>query len=184
MRKIISLGLFALMLSIFSSQVFAGDVGACDELTDPDSDPDIYAPGLYGLCVAWHNANENGRAAIEKNYSKRGGGTIPGSGFSCPCWKEVSFENVCSLRIPTRALIFGFFNTIEYKDNGLDEFFATHGRGCIYDGQFTEVPQVVDDLSGDIDPITGGALSGEVLDCRAEIAVIALMYIDGACDEN
>ena len=77
MRKIISLGLFALMLSIFSGQALAGDKAACDALRDPDSA--IYAPRLFGLCVAWHNADVNGQAAIAANYSKRSGGDmVPG----------------------------------------------------------------------------------------------------------
>ena len=47
MRKLVSLGLFALMISIFSNTAFAGSVGDCDILKDKSLGD--YVPGLYGI---------------------------------------------------------------------------------------------------------------------------------------
>lgn len=94
MRKIISLGLFALMLSIFSSQVFAGKVYFCEEEKD-----ELKSQGLYGLCNAYWNAdNENARAQILANFVKKAGTSlddpgmpgwepvVPDQEVTCPCW--------------------------------------------------------------------------------------------------
>src|SRR5210317_1452778 len=99
MRKLVSLGLFALMISISSNTAFAGNVGDCGFLKDKNLDD--YVPGLYGICIAWHNASANGDvnalAALEEKWSKKGGEwPIPGSEndtvpdgsqewFACPC---------------------------------------------------------------------------------------------------
>ena len=55
MNKVISLGLFALMLSTFSGQLFAGDATLCDPLKQGQN------KSLYGLCVAWHHADEDAK---------------------------------------------------------------------------------------------------------------------------
>jgi hypothetical protein len=94
MRKIISLGLFALILSIFSSQVFAGKVPFCEVEKD-----ELKSKGLYGLCNAyWNNVDdENASAQILANFVKKAGTTLddprmPGwkpDGLvevTCPCW--------------------------------------------------------------------------------------------------
>ncbi len=89
MRKIISLGLFALMLSIFSGQIFAGNAEICDPLKlDPNTKK------LYGLCVAYQNANENAKIAFADAFFERAGFDVPGSGFSCPCWYTFGFDDV------------------------------------------------------------------------------------------
>lgn len=109
MRKQITLGLLALSLSFLSASVFAGNVDDCEFLKDKDH-PD-YAPGLYGLCVAWHNASGAGDQtaldAIAENYFERSGGqTVPGSGgsgtdddppFECPCWTVLTETHICDL---------------------------------------------------------------------------------------
>jgi len=93
MRKLISLGLFALMFSIFSSQVFAGNVDECKNLKDKTHVD--YAPTLYGLCVAWHNADENAKDRIAENYRRKSGGDeVPGSSQDCPCWAGISLDDV------------------------------------------------------------------------------------------
>ena len=97
MRKIISLGLFALMLSIFSSQVFAGKVSYCEKEKD-----ELKSQGLYGLCNAYWNAdNENVRNQILANFVKKAGTSLkepgmpglepvvpdlPDQEVTCPCW--------------------------------------------------------------------------------------------------
>jgi len=97
MRKIVSLGLFALILSIFSSQVFAGKVLYCEKEKD-----ELKSQGLYGLCNAYWNAdNENVRNQILANFVKKAGTSLdepgmpglepvvpdlPDQEVTCPCW--------------------------------------------------------------------------------------------------
>jgi hypothetical protein len=91
MRKIISLGLFALMISMFSSQVFAGKVDVCE-----DEKAELKSAGLYGLCNAYWNAtNENARERILANFEKKAGPNGPGMpGLeSCPCWDVAELVN-------------------------------------------------------------------------------------------
>ena len=91
MRKTISLGLFALMLSIFSSQVFAGKIAVCEDIKD---NPDY--KGLYGLCNAyWNEDDEDARAQIYANFVKKAGpegqpmpepDAKKPEDVTCPCW--------------------------------------------------------------------------------------------------
>lgn len=179
MRKLISLGMLALLISIFSSQVFASNAAACDEVK--------LTKGLHGLCVAWHNANEKNKEKFAAKYREKSGGEeVPGSepepDFYCPCYMDISFDNICSLGSPTFALIFPSFGVVEYQypELGVDEFISAEvvrdneglidGGGCIYDGQFS-APQVLGDLNAD-----------EAAYCLAEIAVISAMYNGGSCD--
>ena len=87
MRKLISLGLLAIFLSFVASPVFAGDVDECEKQLKG-----ISSPGLYGLCVAYHNAgSSNAMDRILENYNKKkgpGDPDMPGTGESvpCPCW--------------------------------------------------------------------------------------------------
>lgn len=93
MRKLVSLGVFALFLSVLASPLSA-DVSDCDELT-----ADADAPkGLYGLCIAYYNSvNGKGRDRIAELFEKKAEAAgydpvIPGTGvvdtvlLDCPCW--------------------------------------------------------------------------------------------------
>ena len=91
MRKIISLGLFALSFGCFSNSSFATQVEECDVLMAD-------APkGLFGLCIAYHNA-DNGRSQvrIEELYIRKATAAgystvIPGTEeemLPCPCWTD------------------------------------------------------------------------------------------------
>jgi hypothetical protein len=89
MRRIISLGLFALLVSIFSSTVFAGNDEDCVFLKGDD-----YTKGLYGLCIAYYNAgNDNARDRIAAKFNKNadpGDPTLPLTDeVPCPCWDEL-----------------------------------------------------------------------------------------------
>lgn len=95
MRNLVSLGLFALTLSMFSSQVLASNVQACDDLKDSTK-------GLHGLCVAWHNANEKNKAKFEDKFFAIAGYSLidylnggpstqqPEPAVECPCWTTES----------------------------------------------------------------------------------------------
>jgi hypothetical protein len=80
MRKLISVGLFAFMISMYTGQVFASHADVCDQLKGQGK-------GLFGLCVAWHNADEKDKGKIEDKFNDRADFTLasivdPG----CPCW--------------------------------------------------------------------------------------------------
>lgn len=92
MRKLISLGLLALMFSLISGQVLAGKIQVCEDIK---YDPDY--KGLYGLCNAYWNAdNDTARAAILANFQEKAGPdgpTMPGlkpEEPTCPCWTPES----------------------------------------------------------------------------------------------
>jgi hypothetical protein len=65
------------------------------------------------------------------------------------------------------------FNVVTFVDSSTDlnEFFSTDGIGCGYSGQFSELPLSEPALT-----------SEEVLDCLAEIAVIASMSTGALCE--
>lgn len=180
MRKVISLGLLALMFSLLSGQVFAGNIEECNYLKDKNH-PD-YAPGLYGLCVAWHNADENAADALADKFFDRAGFAVPGSevvpdpnnepDFYCPCWTEISFSDICSLGNTTLAFIAGSMGVVTYinEGQGIDEFFSTDSSNCNYRGQFNV---------GDVTLLN---LGDSGLDCRAEIETIASLFISGGCE--
>ena len=94
MRKIISLGLFALMLSMFSSQVFAGKIAVCEDIKN-----DPAYKGLYGLCNAYWNADDAvAQAKVLANFEKKAGTDSGGPGMPglitvvCPCWDMAQVE--------------------------------------------------------------------------------------------
>jgi hypothetical protein len=105
MRKIISLGLFALMLSIFSSQVFAGKVAVCEHQKDQ-----LKSLGLYGLCNAYWNADEDkSQEGILNNYNMRalelGGPPMPGLS-ECPCWSaDELLDAACNMDLGLYSIV-------------------------------------------------------------------------------
>ncbi len=97
MRKLISLGLLVLLLSLLVSPVIAGSVDDCDEVWG-----DEFTPGLYGLCIAfWSAANGNSQARILENFRKRATGPndptdMPGHDgtVACPCWTPETLDEL------------------------------------------------------------------------------------------
>jgi hypothetical protein len=91
--------MLTILLSFLASPVFAGNELECEPLKDGAS------KGLYGLCIAYHNAgNSNARQKIWDNYDKKavpGDPKMPGTGTerktaTCPCLEDpnvVSIEN-------------------------------------------------------------------------------------------
>jgi len=116
MRKIISLGLFALMLSIFSSQVFAGKVAFCEKEKD-----ELKSKRLYGLCNAyWNEDDEDARAQILAKFVKKAGTSLdepemPGwkpDVVACPCWDFDTLVQVIACSSLLRA---------EYQPDSTDD---------------------------------------------------------------
>jgi hypothetical protein len=195
MRKIISLGLFALMLSIFSGQVLAGnaDASACKNLKDRNLDD--YVPALYGLCVAWHNADENARDQILANFMKKAGTSLDDPGMpgwvdpnkrdepevmTCPCWAGVVLEDVdmytpadiCFLDTPSGDVI--FFDDLV----SASQTYVTDGINCAHMAAY------VDDSGTEV--TRSSAMQG--LDdaaqqaCITEMDDLVSMYFDNGLD--
>lgn len=100
MRKSISLTALVWLLSVWVMPVFADQFGQCDVLVD-----DGVTKGLYGLCIAYWNAEDGkGRDRILENYLRRATGPndppqMPGTGtpqdlVQCPCWTETSLAEM------------------------------------------------------------------------------------------
>ena len=75
MRKLISLGFVTLFLLAFSGYVSAGSEDDCNSLKKKNIvAPDVYIPGLYGLCNAYLNADDAvTQAKILANFEKKAG---------------------------------------------------------------------------------------------------------------
>jgi hypothetical protein len=86
MRKLFALGLLALSSGFLANTAFAGNVGDCDSLKQSGQ------KNLYGLCVAWHNADEGAKGGLAEKFLQRAGYPVPGSKpppdpepVVCPC---------------------------------------------------------------------------------------------------
>ena len=105
MRKLIALGVLAILLSLLASPAIAGSVEDCEELKE-----DGITKALYGQCIAYWSA-DNGRSQerILANYRKKMRAGDPGdrndSGdpdmpglvdASCPCWTIDQMANAIS----------------------------------------------------------------------------------------
>jgi hypothetical protein len=173
MRKIIRLGLFALILSIFSSQVLASNVAACDEVKK--------SKGLHGLCVAWHNANDKNKDKFADKYFERSGGlSVPGSdSFECVCWSDLKYSQVCDIANSPTAVAKPGVNAITFFDFPIQTVtgFGADTESCIsiifntsngtFDREISE-----DSFNPDFDAST----------CVAEVQVISTFQEPGVCD--
>lgn len=198
MRKLFSLGLFALILSISSNTAFAGSVGDCGFLKDKSLQD--YVPGLYGICVAWHNASANGDdnalAALEEKWSKKGGeGPIPGSEndtgpdagqqwFECPCIAQLDRDYVCNLGTP-------FLDRLESVAPEDPEFFDVYHGFIVFlqDDSVMDNFGMPEDLSECSHTINGTLISLNELDlvngavCGYEMGILAGRTESGLCDQ-
>jgi len=133
MRKLITLGVWALLLTMMNSPVVAGNVDECEVLLDA-------SPGLYGLCIAYHNAgNSNAMDKILANYNKKRGPDdppMPGlDGVPCPCFNSDDLSNVglafaCAISSSGTGLDLAMYG------GGLIQF-GTDDLGCFSSNFFT-----------------------------------------------
>ena len=97
MRKLFSLGLLAILLSVPASPVFAGNVEECEVLKRGAT------KGLYKLCLAYHNtANSDAKERFLNKYNDKAGPDdppMPGTeaGVPCPCWTMDQMVNAISV---------------------------------------------------------------------------------------
>jgi len=186
MRKSIVLGLLALAFGVFGSSAVAGNIEDCEFLKDKNH-PD-YAPSLYGLCVAWHNADEDDKDALADKFFDRAGFEVPGSeppgseippeepDFSCPCWSEVTFEDICALGAPSIVLP-GV--QVSFNDGITFEGFLSP-TGTMACRHTVEEPVGYNVLDILITTLT----AEEALDCQAERDIISVLYLDPLCTDQ
>ena len=130
MRKLVSLGLLASSFIMFSSSAFAGNVDECEFLKNGN-----YTKGLYGLCNAYYNAdNDNAKYRIAGNFNKKAGPGEPTLPFTdevpCPCWDEDDLLDATCNHVLTGPGI-GF-------DDGLIQVF-NFPTSCVYSNFLTGV---------------------------------------------
>jgi hypothetical protein len=184
MRKLVSLGLFALSLSFLANPVFAGNEALCESLKDNQ------IKALYGLCIAWHNAgNDVARESVYKNFKKKagvGGPILPGGpddlpppsqsdAEPCPCWSESHLAEASVNGVPADCSFNG-------GDIGIS--FAVYDDELGNDNYYQFY--MTDSFCFRVDPNSDGAIgpigseSAEAT-CRAGIEVLVNDDFGGAC---
>jgi hypothetical protein len=175
MRKLISLGILALLLSMLASPVLA-DLDDCEDLKE-----DGITKGLYGLCIAYWNA-DNGRSQerILINYNKKKGPDDPPllpdlkEPVFCPCW------TVDSLIALTNDLSTDFCDTGELSDLVFASYAGTTVQ--VFAGDIFFTPMESTSCSIVINALGVENSTGPLQDveCRTELqAVISVDF--GSC---
>lgn len=116
MRKIFTFSFLTVVFVLLSGPVLAGKVEVCEAIKH---DPEY--KGLYGLCNAYWNADEEGREDILRNFEKKagpGGPTMPGlePEAACPCW--LGGENLYPVELaylPQDSQVAGAFAIARYE---------------------------------------------------------------------
>jgi hypothetical protein len=154
MSKLVSLGLLALSVGFLSNTAFAGNdgVAACDYLKDKDSS--YYMPSLYGLCVAWHNADEDARGDLADKFEQRAGYLPPGPPApppttpvlldTCPCW-DLDEMYLALSDDSGRAKLCGMASNSNNPDNPADYLYFDVGEDLSRIWKF-EAGEIVTDI--------------------------------------
>jgi hypothetical protein len=203
MRKLLTSSIFILMFSLFSGAVLAGDKGVCDE-NEYGGKKALQKAGVYGLCVAYQNADDADKPAIADKFFQRFGFVVPGfsdvvpglppeQDFFCPCLEGADLELACSLGAPITDS-FVSYNTegnilggLLYYDleNGGFAVFDTSGDFCAFgvsfDGESFDIgPSFHSEEDGN--PLLEDDLHSEQSDCRAEIEAIYALTPQACAD--
>lgn len=187
MHRIFVMGILTLAASLFSATLTAGKIEVCEEIKH---DPDY--KGLYGLCNAYWNADEEDREDILRNFERKAGPDGPGMPgvedngfFDCPCWDDVSYQNVCELGVPGGTLEGDWI----YSD-----FFIDPGETGVIERifSFNSAPSecwyfIQDITSNGLQPphYEKSSINLETETdqlCRAEVIEMATLHEDGLCD--
>jgi hypothetical protein len=182
MCKLVALGLLALSMGFFANPAFAGNVEDCESLKQSGE------KSLYGLCVAWHNADPEAKDGLAEKFFDRAGYPVPGSedpepppaDFTCLCWDDVTFASICALGAPESVLSFPEITIVTF--DGLIEFTTdtyasdSFGPGCAH--------TILDDGTGEqyIYDVMGGLTEEQALDCMSEVLEISTLYNSGGCE--
>ena len=187
MYRIATTGLLIALFTLFSPTTFGGQIAVCEEIK---KDPAY--KGLYGLCNAYWNADEEDREDILRNFERKAGPDGPGMPgledngfFDCPCWDDVSYQQVCSLGVPNSDL---------EGDSVYSDFFIVPGDEGVVQRifSFNSSPGecwyfIQDNLNGVLQPPhytkSNNSLNSETDGlCRAEVFEIATLNEDPICD--
>ena len=181
MRKLVVLGLLALSMGFLANTAFAGNVEDCESLKQSGQ------KSLYGMCVAWHNADEDAKDGLAEKFLERAGYPVPGSDgeepdpdFVCPCWSDVTFADICALGAPAFSDI-----ALTYGDVGFLDTIAFTIEGFGSDTGELACAHVIQDLLVGgyvLENVVTGLTEGEALDCLAEVSAIGTMFLGGGCD--
>ena len=187
MHRIIVMGIFALAASLLSASLAAGQIEVCEEIKH---DPDY--KGLYGLCNAYWNADEEDREDILRNFERKAGPDGPGMPgledngfFDCPCWDDVSYQNVCDLGEPGADLEGDFVYSDFFIDPGVEGVIQ---RIFSFNSLPGECVHFIQDINSDGTQPVIYSKAFEKLDsethqlCRSEVFVMATLHQDGLCD--
>ena len=160
MRKLISLGVLTILLSMLASPAVAGSVKDCEVLNE-----DGITKALHGLCIAYWGA-DNGRSQerILANYRKKmrpvdpgnrnvtGDPDMPGlvDDLSCPCWPNDEMANAigvapafeCQLSYDPVLAIYGATGSAYFSVNLFAPASCFYfGPGAIVDRFFLSVEE-------------------------------------------
>jgi hypothetical protein len=110
MRKFISLGLFALVLTSLSAQLSAGHFEDCE-----GSKTIFQELGVYGLCNAWHNAETDEERAKFTILFENKAGYPPPWMADCPCFSVTDLALAYGLR-PANCVSSATNVSVSYAD--------------------------------------------------------------------
>ena len=142
--------------------------------------------GLFGLCVAWHNADEKGKEKIAERFDARSdvplSDIVGGGKFSCPCWPGLELDAIGEVTPPTICFLdthLGDFATFGTSSTQKQSF-LTDGIGCAYSPNYIDLKGNKFNTGTD-NPDLGDA--GQ--QCLEEMQQILDAYFDGgeACPE-
>jgi hypothetical protein len=168
MRELISFGALAVLMSVLASSVFGGNVEECEVLKDGAT------KGLYGLCIAYHNAgSSDGKERILNNYNKKAGPDdppMPGTGdpVPCACWTDKNMTYAIGFADPLTCHIGTVLEDAVYGENAIVVWFFVDEFRCFYedpDGMM---------LVNDLDPEVEQA-------CRDGIHALVDLDFGGSC---
>ncbi len=190
MRKLFSLGVLALLLSVLSSPVVAA-VEDCEVLKG-----DGGSKGLYGMCVAYWNSVSNyddsglQASSVEDNNrfldkynairNRVGGPEMPGLSSSpnleCACWSYLTFDEAQDGVV---SAVYGgspiFFETLEFygeSDIKIRGFaVGAFNNSCIHTNSINGLPFRID-----VPP--AGLSDDETLQCQAELQILSELDAD------
>jgi len=130
MRSFICLFAVGLISAATAAPVFAGDKTDCDFLKDKESPYYQEFKGLFGLCVAYQNSDEDGREDIIRLWDKRvaeidipvddlpempnrEGDSVT---LSCDCWDGLSSAEICAMGVAEPYVNPGYGGAVYFND--------------------------------------------------------------------
>jgi len=177
MRKLIKLGVLAILLSWVASPVLAS-VEECEKLKD-----DNYTKGLHGLCVAyWSTTKSDIRDKILQKYNDKAGPNegMPGlNEVFCPCWTLTELSDAINKAVPEKC-----GTTENENDTSFD--FALYGKAPVVKfeagGLFRGIIKAcsyADNYGYSFKPVGYEGVTVEhIQDCRDQIRALAQDFRD------